>query len=161
VDGGGGLMPLTIGALTQMVEQNYQTNEDAHKRLRGDLREAESRIHDLETHLRTMESRVAALAAAGPPDVTTLRFPLSLVIGVAAGFITIGGGIVKSQVDLSNLRTAQAEFRQDVVNRLDANSKDSANSIQNLKETIIRLDQQQRLQYAEFQTFRQEMARRK
>jgi hypothetical protein len=144
-------MPLTLGALQQVVQQNDEKNEDAHKRLRADLRDAEERIHELEKELRGHNDRIGRLTDAPPPDVTTLRFPLPIVIGIAVGFMTIGGGILKSQADLSNLRA-------EVINRLDSTSRESSNSIQNLKETIIRLDQQQRLQYAEFQTFRQEMA---
>jgi hypothetical protein len=146
-------MPLSLGALQQVVEQNDQKNEEAHKRLRTDLRDEEEHVHDLERRLRELDSKVALLLAAPPPDVMTLRFPLPIVIGIAAGFLTIGGGILKSQSDLSSLRT-------EVINRLDATSNASSVSIQNLKETIIRLEQQQRLQYAEFQTFRQDNARR-
>jgi hypothetical protein len=146
-------MGLSLGALQQVVEQNDQKNEEAHKRLRTDLRDSEDKVYDLERRIRELDSRVALLVAAPPPDVTTLRFPLPIVIGIAAGFIAIGGGIIKSQADLSSLRT-------EVINRLDSSSSASAVSIQNLKETIIRLEQQQRLQYAEFQTFRQDNARR-
>jgi gas vesicle protein len=145
-------MPLSLGALQQVVEQNDDKNEEAHKRLRNDLRESEERLHTMDIRMRELESKVSLLIAAPPPDVMTLRFPLPIVIGIAAGFLTIGGGILKSQADLSSLRT-------EMINRLDSTANASANSIQNLKETIIRLDQQQRLQYAEFQTFRQEMAR--
>ncbi len=145
-------MPLSLGALQQVVEQNDDKNEEAHKRLRTDLREAEERLHTMDIRMRELEGKVTLLVAAPPPDVMTLRFPLPIVIGIAAGFLTIGGGILKSQSDLSNLRT-------EMINRLDSTANASANSIQNLKETIIRLDQQQRLQYAEFQTFRQELAR--
>jgi hypothetical protein len=103
---------------------------------------------------------VGVLIAAPPPDVTTLRFPLPIVIGIAAGFLTIGGGILGINSAQKQSQSDIASLRAEVINRLDSSSTASTLSIQNLKETIIRLEQQQRLQYAEFQTFRQDNVRR-
>lgn len=135
-----------------MVEQNDQKNEDAHKRLRSDVRELEETVHEMHQALMALSSRVAVMAAEPPPDATSLRFPLPLVATIVAGFLSIGFGMY--------------QFRADVVARLEAQAASEASSVkvmdmnyQNLKETIKTLDQQQRLQYAEFQTFRQEMAR--
>jgi hypothetical protein len=153
-------MPLSLGALQQMVEQNDQKNEEAHKRLRLDLRDAEEKNHELERRLREIDNKVGLLIAAPPPDVTTLRFPLPIVIGIAAGFLTIGGGILGLNSAQKQSQSDLASLRSEVINRLDTSSAASSVSIQNLKETIIRLEQQQRLQYAEFQTFRQDNARR-
>ena len=146
-------MPLSLGALQQMVEQNDDKNEDAHKRLRTDLRELEQTVHELSQNVMALSRQVSLLAAAPPPDATALRFPLPLVATIVAGFLSIGFGMY--------------QFRADVVTRLESQAVSEANSVkvmdlnyQNLKETIKTLDQQQRLQYAEFQTFRQEMARR-
>jgi hypothetical protein len=151
---------LTLGALQQMVEQNDDKNEEAHKRLRGDLRTAEDKIYDYERRLAALAMQITRLEQAPPPDVSSLRFPLPIVVAVAAGFITIGAGIYKAQADVQ-------AFHAEFVNRMEkqqweaasAASKSEAATI-NLKESLNKLDAQQKLQYAEFQQFRQDIARR-
>ena len=76
------------------------------------------------------------------PDASELRFPLQYVVTIVVGFLGIAASIWAMNSTMKEYMAAEQQ------------------RLENLKETVQRLDRQQQLQYAEFQTFRQEMARR-
>ena len=144
---------ITIGALHQMVEQNDEKAESGHERLRQDIRSLERRTTNNEEGHASLLRRLEKLETAPPPELGNLRVPLPMVVTIVVGFLAIGAGMWT--------------FRSDVLTRLDQSMATSSNnyklleqSYKNLEDRIKTLDQQQRLQNAEFQTFRQEMARR-
>jgi len=146
-------MSITNGALLQMLEQNDEKHESGHERLRQDYRNLERRMVSTEEAQSSLLTRLSKLEMAPPPELGNLRVPFPMLVTIVVGFLAIGAGIWS--------------FRSDMVIRLDQNAATSANnyrlleqSNKNLEERIKTLDQQQRLQNAEFQTFRQEMARR-
>lgn len=142
----------TANLLLQMLSQNDEKHEEAHARLRASVRELQVRLDKSESEHAVLAAQVTRLATT-PPDASALRFPLPLVATIVGGFLVLGGGMWS--------------FRADVITRMDTQKQEAASDrqlqevqYQNLKETIKTLDQQQRLQYAEFQTFRQEMSRK-
>ncbi len=146
-------MAISNGALHQMVEQNDEKHEAGHERLRQDYRSLERRLTSTEESQSAMMRRLDKLELAPAPELANLRVPLPMVATIVIGFLAIGAGMWS--------------FRSDMVTRMDQANASSASkyellqqSNRNLEERIKTLDQQQRLQNAEFQTFRQEMARR-
>lgn len=137
---------MSIGTLHQMVQQNHTDAEDGHKRLRGDVRDVEQRLLALERMQQTHTLQIAK-----PTEVGNLRVPLPMVATIVAGFLMLGAGMWA--------------FRSDVLTRLDNNERDRVSTArtnemqyQNMKERMDSFERQMRLQYAEFQTFRTEMA---
>lgn len=128
-----------------------EKHDQGHSRLRHDLRELERELEQVRRECSAMRDKVTALAV--PPDASKLRFPLPLVILIVGGFLTLGAGIWSFRIDVLN-QLAQAQVRSE------NNARLMDQMYAQLKDQIKTLDQQQRLQYAEFQTFRQEMARR-
>lgn len=146
-------MGISVGALLQMVEQNDEKHEAGHERLRHDFRSLERRLQSSEEGHAAMLRRLDSLEHAPPPELGNLRVPFPMLVTIVVGFLALGAGLWS--------------FRSDMVTRMDqANATSASNyrlleqSNRNLEERIKTLDQQQRLQNAEFQTFRQEMARR-
>lgn len=112
----------------------------------GDIENLEQRVLMLERMVNAH-----ALQLATPTEVGNLRVPLPMVATIVAGFLMLGAGMYA--------------FRSDVITRLDNNERDRVNTArtndmqyQTMKERMDSFERQMRLQYAEFQTFRTEMA---
>lgn len=112
----------------------------------SDVEHLEQRVSALERMITTH-----ALQLATPTEVGNLRVPLPMVATIVAGFLMLGAGMYA--------------FRSDVLTRLDNNERDRVNTArtndmqyQTMKERMDSFERQMRLQYAEFQTFRTEMA---
>jgi chaperonin cofactor prefoldin len=145
-------MGISTGALLQMVEQNDEKAEAGHQRLRQDIRSLERRLESQEKAHGALSERLTRFEAT-PTELSNLRVPMPMLATIVIGFLAIGAGMWS--------------FRSDMVTRMDQSNASSTSkyellqqSNRNLEERIKTLDQQQRLQNAEFQTFRQEMARR-
>lgn len=170
------------GVLFQMITDNARTQEEDHKRIRKDLEDAVTRFDIAVDRLSSLEAAHASTAAhlvrlqSTPVDVTKVRFPLALVVGLVTtlvgGFIFLGtlGWNFSAKVDAQNKANELAiqGLRSDMAAWRSATDRETAQTAKltderslNIKETISKLDAQMRLQYAEFQTFRQEMARAK
>lgn len=127
--------------LRQMVSDNDDKQEEAHKRLRVDVRSLQSRTDRIEMEIAQLRNEVAGIKLR-KPDASELRFPLQYVVTIVVGFLGIAASIWAMNSTMKEYMAAEQQ------------------RLENLKETVQRLDRQQQLQYAEFQTFRQEMARR-
>lgn len=142
----------TPALLRQMVADNDDKHEEAHKRLRVDVRELQERADSADRVIDNLRREVGIMKAS-KPDASELRFPLPWVISLFVGF----AGVVWSIYTMNgNLKDAISGLQQE----FKTSQQVQGQQLDNLKETIQRLDRQQQLQYAEFQTFRQEMARR-
>lgn len=140
----------TANLLLQMLAQNDEKHEEAHARLRASIRDMETRFDELHRRQLDTSTDVSRIKAT-PPDATSLRFPLPMVATIVVGFLALGAGMWS--------------FRSDVIQRLDNAKSETVSSqklldvqYQQLRDTIQALDRQQRLEYAEFQSFRQQMA---
>lgn len=72
--------------LQQTIDQNFETSEAAHKRLRNDYRSLEGRLIAIETaqvanaqHFATLET-----AMSRPVEISSLRFTPAMVLGIVA-----------------------------------------------------------------------------
>ncbi len=109
-------MPLSHGALLQMVEQNDDKHEHGHRRLRDDWRALERRVLGLENaavgtslHLVKLEnSRV---------DVTSLQFGTKTVIAVVTICLALAAGQWAVVVSVSSLQ-AQVSSQQNQITSL-------------------------------------------
>ncbi len=105
-------MPITTGALQQQIEQNDEKHEDAHKRIRLDIRELERRVDDGEREHRKLVEKVTRMEST-PTDVMKLQFTSRTVAVIVAGAL----GLASAQWALN------ASLRSDVLRAIDGQSK--------------------------------------
>lgn len=97
---------LTNDALQQMVEQNYETLEGGHHRLRVDMRALDHRIEVLETKDRDNAVHFTKIDNT-PVMATKIQFTTPVVIAIVSICISGAGGMWGIYAKLSNIETRQ------------------------------------------------------
>lgn len=166
----------TPGVLFQMITDANKSQEADHARLRRELDATIVRFDAALARLATLETAHTATAthlsrlATAPVDATRVRFPLALILTMLGGFVALlvmvasFSGKVDTQnkaneLAIQSLRSDMAAWRESTVRENAQNAKIVDERSLTMKEAVKTLEAQVRLQYAEFQTFRQEMAR--
>ena len=104
---------MTIDALQQMVEQNFEVTEDGHARLRSDYRSLERRVEAVETSRAHSDERLSRIETrlAQPTEVSSLRITPGMVFAIVALCASVIGGQYASTY---GIRQEQAAMRSDV-----------------------------------------------
>lgn len=157
----------TMGVLLQMVSQNDQKHDDAHKRLRVSFRELEDRIESNFEYLRdgfmANRARMDALEkqAGMPVDVTKLVLTPRVVVAIVVASLTLAGGIWASTAGL------RSDVR-DILTRMEAQTAtyESVAKLQEvqsnaLKTAVDDMKRRQELQQYEIQQLKEVILGRK
>lgn len=141
-------MPLTLGALHQMVEQNDEKHEDGHARLRADWRSLELRVSGLErkqvdneNHLREIDNRKT--------DVTNLQFTTRTVIAIvvacgslAAGQLALNASLeaklIKAITDYAKIQDERSSSLKAAMESMQRRQELQQYEISSLKEAILK-----------------------
>lgn len=83
-----------MGAVLQMVQQNHEQAEQAHARVRGDVREHDDRLDSLEAKIERLELAVTKqdVKQDAPIDIGKIVFAPKMVVAIVALVVTILGG---------------------------------------------------------------------
>lgn len=129
---------LTTDALRQMVDQNHESAEEGHLRLRSDYRSLEGRMQAVETaqvsnalHLGRLDAAVAE-----PTEVSALRFTPQMVVAIVLVCASIIGGMYGAT---ASLRVSQ----QEIASQLTLQSRMQEERMQALKLAIEALQRAQ------------------
>ncbi len=155
---------MTLEGLEQMVAQNDDKQDEAHKRLRGDLQELRATVESnyvyLRDHHEVTRGRLDTLVAT-PVDVTKLVLAPRVVVGIVAAAVTLAAGLWGSTYGL------RSDVR-DILTRMDAQQKatEAVAKLQDLqwstlKTTIDDMKRRQELQQFEIQALTKEIVSKK
>jgi hypothetical protein len=140
--------------LIQMIQQNDDKHEEAHRRLRQDLDKLEEQVNKGFQSLRdgfiTNQSRIDTVANA-PIDVAKLVMTPRIVIGIVMLVLSVAGAMWASTLGL------RSDVR-DILTRMDAKRADDANlariqelQIGMLKATVEDMKKRQELKQYDIQ----------
>lgn len=146
------------GGLLQMIELNDQKHDDAHKRLRTDLRELETQVNAGFQSLREGYSanvnKIEALAAK-PLDATKLVLAPRVVVSIVACSIGLAGAVWASTAGL------RSDMR-DILTRMEAQKQasEAAGRLQEVQTSAIKtsvdeMKRRQELQQYEIQNLKE------
>lgn len=108
------MTPLSAGALQQMIQQNDEKAEEAHKRLREDLSRLDQRFSVLAAS--QAEMRLSLLKAA-TPDVTNLRMSPGTVFAIIMFVLSLSGAYLTMRDSIAQLRQ-QLQMQDVKINEL-------------------------------------------
>lgn len=132
---------LTNDALQQMVEQNYETLEGGHHRLRVDQRALDHRVEMLEAAHAATAIHLTKIDAT-PVMATKIQFTTPVVITIVAICMSGAGGMWGIYAKLSNIET-----RQETQVELErASTKLNDERYQNTSKTVDTIDKKLELQ---------------
>ncbi len=85
------MSPLNPDVLAEMVRQNHETAEEAHRRLRESLRDLEGHVADLEKCQSEARAKLSRLETAlnQPPDLTRSQWPMRHVLSFFGTAVTV------------------------------------------------------------------------
>lgn len=132
-------MPPTPGMLLQMLQDNDDKHEDAHKRIRADIRGLELEVDDIRKRAHEQSGTITTMRAT-KTDVTNLSFSPRTVVAI----VCICAGLASGQWALNQT------LRQDVLKSVDS-----------LKDTINELKRRQELQQYEIQGLKEEVLKQR
>ncbi len=87
-----------MGVVLQMVQQNHEQSEAGHKRLRDDLRDAESDVSKIKAKYEELDRLVTKLAQAqtdakaAPINIGNLVFDPKMMLAIVGLVVSILGG---------------------------------------------------------------------
>ena len=84
--------PVSLGLLRQMVAQNHDQSEDAHKRLREDVRDLYNRLEKVEDHLGKFGERLT-IVSERRTDLASAIVPVRYVVGLLGACLAIALGM--------------------------------------------------------------------
>jgi hypothetical protein len=133
---------LTSDALQQMVEQNYETLEGGHHRLRTDIRALDVRIEHLEDAQSKNDVQFTKIATK-PVEVAELHFTSSVVLTIVTVCLTIAGGMwastygLRSDVrDILTSMAAQVNLEKETSKLNDERTANTARTIDTIDKKI-------------------------
>lgn len=160
-------MGLDSQAVMQIVDELDTKHEDAHKRLRIDLRSLEERFDDatklLHDNLATTRAKLADVAehAAKPVDATKLVLSLPVIVTIVIAAVSLGGVVWAANASL------RSDVR-DILTRMDAQKMaiESALRLQevqsnSLKTAVDEMRRRQELQQYEISGLKETILRQR
>lgn len=105
----------SVSAVMELVQRNHQDAEDGHSRLRGDVRDIESRLDSMEKAHAALRHRFERLEMQ-PVDLDKLKIPPSMIATIIGVCLLVVGanyaldrGLKADIADISNRLTLQQQ----------------------------------------------------
>ncbi len=116
-------MPMTPDGLRQMIEQNFETHEEGHNRLRVDIRSLDVKVTQLDKDLTELRAKFVNFAGGERmTDFNKIRFSPQVLAAFALTVATIVGSVYGLTSGLRDQGTRTASDVRDILTHMASQS---------------------------------------